>query len=98
MVDRENDNTKQRYSTYVQAAYNIDAGGEVTVSPFVGVGFSLSGGTHIYGKNKFNLVNVGFTTKKIFKLSESYSIPVSVTSMWNPSLKHARVQLAATVF
>lgn len=98
MVDRENDNTKQRYSTYVQAAYDIDAGREATVSPFVGVGFSLSGETHIYGKNKFDLVNVGFTTKKTFKLSESYSIPVSVTSMWNPSLKHTRVQLAATVF
>ena len=32
------------------------------------------------------------------KITEHYTLPVSIMAMWNPALKYARIQLAATVF
>lgn len=90
---------KQRYSSYLQFAYNFDAGNNVSFKPFVGVGFALNGDTHLYGngENKFDFTNVGFTVSKTVALG-NYKLPLSATTLWNPSQKYARVQLAATLF
>ena len=90
---------EQRYSTYVQIAYPLVRNSDVNLSAFVGAGFSLNGDTHLYGdgEENFDLVNIGFTASKIVKLA-NLSIPVSATTLWNPSLKIARVQLAVALF
>lgn len=90
---------EQRYSTYVQASYPLIQKSKVNLNGFVGAGFSLNGDTHLYGdgEENFDLVNVGLTTSKTVKLG-NYSLPVSATTLWNPSLKVARVQLAMTLF
>jgi hypothetical protein len=90
---------EQRYSTYVQVAYPLVTASKVTVSGFVGAGFSLSGDTHIYGDGtqNFDLVNVGFTFSKTVKFGD-HNLPFSVNTLWNPSVKYARVQLIAHLF
>ena len=90
---------EQRYSTYVQVSYPLVRNSDVNLNAFVGAGFSLNGDTHLYGdgEENFDLVNVGFTASKIVKLA-NLSIPVSATTLWNPSLKIARVQLAVALF
>jgi hypothetical protein len=90
---------EQRYSTYVQVSYPLIRDSKVNLSGFVGGGFSLNGDTHLYGdgQENFDIVNVGLTASKTLKLAD-LSIPVSATTMWNPSLKIARVQLAVTLF
>ena len=91
---------EQRYSTYVQVSYPLVRDSKVNLNGFVGAGFSLNGDTHLYGdgkKKKFDLVNVGFTALKTLKFLD-LRIPISATTLWNPSLKFARVQLAATLF
>ncbi len=100
-VDRELDGTetKQRYSTYLQVSAPLYNGAKVHLDGFVGAGFALNGETHLYGngENKFDVVNIGLTASKTLKLG-SLKLPVSATTLWNLSLKVARIQLAATLF
>ncbi len=48
-------------------------------------------------EQNFDIVNIGLTASKTLKFAE-LTIPVSTTTMWNPSTKIARVQLAVTLF
>lgn len=100
--DTEADGTnkvKQRYSTYLQLAYPFYQSKIVNLDGFIGAGLALNGETHIYGdgKNKFDVVNVGIKASKNLKVN-NWTIPVSATTLWNPSKKIARVQLAVTLF
>ena len=90
---------EQRYSTYVQVSYPLIKESKVNLDAFVGAGFSLNGDTHLYGdgQENFDIVNMGLTTSKIVKLG-NYNLPVSATTLWNPSQKIARVQLAVSLF
>ncbi|SDX06756.1 hypothetical protein SAMN05444411_10311 [Lutibacter oricola] len=90
---------EKRYSTYVELSYPLVRDAKVNLNGFVGAGFSLNGDTHLYGdgQENFDLVNVGLTASKKVKLG-NYTLPVSATTLWNPSLKIARVQFAATLF
>lgn len=90
---------EQRYSTYIQVAYPLIQGSKVDLNAFVGAGFSFNGDTHLYGdgEENFDIVNVGIAASKILKVS-TLRIPVSATTMWNPSTKIARVQFAVTLF
>jgi hypothetical protein len=94
-----NFNFEQRYSTYVQVTYPLLKESKVNVSGFVGAGFSLNGDTHLYGDGtrNFDLVNVGFTASKTVKLG-NHNLPVTVNTLWNPSVKFARVQLIVQLF
>jgi hypothetical protein len=94
-----NFNFEQRYSTYVQVSYPLVKESKVDVSSFVGAGFSLNGDTHLYGDGtrNFDIVNVGFTASKTVKFGDK-NVPVSVTTLWNPSVKYARVQLVVQLF
>ena len=94
-----NGDFEQRTSSYVQVSYPLVSDSKVNVTGYVGTGFSLNGDTHLYGdgKENFDIVNIGFTASKTLKLS-NLNIPVSATTMWNPSNKIARVQLAVTLF
>ena len=91
--------TEQRYSTYIQASYPLIKDSKVNLLGYVGAGFSLNGDTHLYGdkEQNFDIVNIGLTASKTLKFAE-LTIPVSTTTMWNPSTKIARVQLAVTLF
>ena len=92
-------NFEQRYSTYVQVSYPLVKESKVDVSGFVGAGFSLNGDSHLYGDGtrNFDLVNVGFTASKTVKLG-NHNLPVTVNTLWNPSVKFARVQLIVQLF
>ncbi len=94
-----NGDFEQRYSTFAKVSYPLIGNSYVNLDGFVGAGFSLNGDTHLYGdgQENFDLVSVGFITSKTVKLG-SYNLPVAVTTLWNPSLKIARVELAATIF
>lgn len=94
-----NSDFKQRYSTYVQVAYPFIKDSKVNLDAFLGAGFSLNGDTHLYGdgKQNFDIVNIGLTASKTINIG-NYKLPVSATTLWNPSLKIARVQLAIALF
>lgn len=49
------------------------------------------------GKNDFDIVNIGFSASKNIKVFSAH-IPLSFTTMWNPSNKYARIQFATTLF
>ncbi|ANF50246.1 hypothetical protein A0O34_06820 [Chryseobacterium glaciei] len=91
---------KNKYSTYVQVSYPVISGKKVNLDAFVGAGFALNDQTFLYGngKNSFDIVNAGIKATKTVKITDHYSLPVSMMAMWNPSNKYARIQLAATVF
>jgi len=91
---------KNKYSTYVQASYPVIKDKKVNLDAFVGAGFALNDKNFLYGNgtNSFDVVNVGVKATKSLKITEHYTLPVSMMVMWNPSNKFARIQLAATVF
>jgi len=91
---------RNKYSTYVQASYPVMANKKVNLDAFLGAGFALNDKNFLYGngKSSFDIVNVGIKASKSLRFSEHYSLPVSMTAMWNPSNQFARIQLAATVF
>ena len=73
---------------------------KVNLNAFVGAGFALNDRNFLYGngQSSFQIVNVGLRASKDVKITEHYTLPVSMMAMWNPALKYARIQLAATVF
>ena len=93
-------NGDQRFSTYAELSYPVIRNHKVNLNAFVGSAFALNGGeSHFYGngKNDFDIVNVGITASKDIPVL-GYKLPVSATAMWNPSVKEARVQIAASLF
>ena len=90
---------EQRYSTDVEASYSIIRDTQVNLKSFVGAGFSFDGDTHLYGDGdkNFDLVHVGLTASKTLRFSD-LSFPVSATTLWNPSQRIARIQLAISLF
>lgn len=91
---------KNKYSTYVQVSYPVIKDKKVNLDAFAGAGFALNDKNFLYGNgtNSFDIVNVGVKATKSLKITEHYTLPVSMMAMWNPSNKFARIQLAATVF
>lgn len=96
-INNDGDNA-QRYSTYIEAAYPVYKG-DVSLSAFVGAGFAFNGETHLYGngENSFDIVNVGVNAAKNIHIG-NFTLPVSGTVLWNPSLKVVRMQIATTLF
>lgn len=97
---------KNRYSSYVEFSYPKALNDEYTVNPFVGVGFAFNPGnpaedqtTYLYGngKNKFDVVSLGFTLTKEVSVFNKFNFPLSITTLWNPSRQFARIQLALNI-
>lgn len=97
----EGNDVKQKYSTYLQASYAVNAGAGVSVTPFIGAGFALNGkdgNNDLYGaKENFSVVNLGFNVAKTVNIG-NYSLPLVATTMWNPAQKFGQVALTATLF
>lgn len=98
---------KNKYSTYVGLNYPKTLSEDYTLNTFVGVGFAFNPGnpdlgqtTHIFGngKNKFDVVSLGFSVTKDVSILKTFNFPLSITTLWNPSRQFARVQLAAKIF
>lgn len=93
--DTKGDN---RYSTYLEAGlpFQTDA---YTVQPFAALGFALNAedNNSLYGNNSFDLVNIGIRVARKVDIG-SYTLPVSGTLGFNPSLKQASVEIALSLF
>lgn len=90
---------KNRYSSYFEVGYPVIKGKKTNLDVFCGTAFGLAGISHMYGnrKNNVDVVNVGFKASRNLKIL-NHSIPVGVTTMWNPSSELVRVKLEATLF
>jgi hypothetical protein len=100
--DREYSNS--RYSTYVEAAY------PVLKSPVVDLRMGIAGvfkfrdakidgqviKGNFYGKSN-GIVNCNLTASRNFRFSESYSLPVTLTWMWNPQAGKTYMEVALQV-
>ncbi len=93
---------KNKHSTYVEIGYPMIQNSTVNLNTFIGSAFTFSGEKGNYslygdGKDNFQVVNVGFTASKDVNVFNK-KIPVSLTTMWNPTNKYARVQIATKLF
>ena len=105
-LNEKSEYDSNKYSTYIEISYPLISKGSVKLNGFLGGGFafnpgkrSLGQGTFLYGngKNDFDIVNIGFSASKNIKVFSAH-IPLSFTTMWNPSNKYARIQFATTLF
>lgn len=98
--DRGALNEKNLYSTYVSMDYPVLKGNLVDVSLGVAGAFALSPekGTdaHFYAKDP-GIVNISVTASKRLQFG-SYSLPVSVMGMFNPTNNEANLQIAFDLF
>ncbi|MDR1882247.1 MAG: hypothetical protein LBR26_05625 [Prevotella sp.] len=98
--DRGALNEKNLYSTYVSVDYPVLKGGPVDVRLGVAGAFALSPeeGTdaHFYSKDA-GIVSINMTASKKLQLG-NYTLPVSVTGMFNPANNEANLQIALDIF
>lgn len=106
MLKQDGKYDANKYSTYVQASYPFFQNEKITLNTFIGGGFAFNPGkpsegqtTYLYGngKNNFDIVNIGFTATKKIPIFKT-EIPISLSTIWNPSNGYARVQVATTLF
>mgnify|MGYP003599069784 CR=1 FL=1 len=93
---------KNKYSTYVELSYPVIKNSIVNLSSFVGSAFAWNtnkGNYSLYGngESNFQVVNVGITASKDITVFNK-KFPVYMTTMWNPTSKFARIQLATSLF
>lgn len=95
--DRDS-NGDNRYSSYLEASFPFVREG-YTVAPFAAAGFAFNAedDNSLYGDNAFDLVNIGLRVSRVVELG-SYTLPVTGTMGFNPSLKQASVEIALSLF
>ena len=79
-------------NTYFQIDYPTSVA-EVPLNFFVGASGGSEENPGYYGTETFNVINVGVKATKSVKISEDYSLPVSVTFLINP-----RAEISYLVF
>jgi len=98
--DRDAENTKNRYSTYVSMDYPMLRGKVVDVDLGVAGAFALSpkkGTDANFYSDDAGIVNINITASKNIHLG-SYTLPVSVMGMFNPANNEANLQIALNIF
>lgn len=95
--DRDS-NGENRYSSYLEAG--LPFGYETfTVQPYAALGFAFrpTDDNSLYGSNSFDLVNIGVRVGRVIALG-NYTLPVTGTLGFNPSLKQASVEIVLSLF
>ena len=72
------------YSTYAQVSYPIKFKGDVEVGLSAGASLMKS---DFYSTDGFGLLNIGITGTKALKITDSFSLPLSVAYIVNPNHK-----------
>ncbi len=98
---KSDDSTKQAYSTYVEINY---AKGPVSI--FFGFtpwpGYYNNYGVTLFepgaDKKSFSIVNIGASVTKSLKITETFSLPLKVMLVFNPSATYSRNDFAHLVF
>jgi hypothetical protein len=98
---RSDDSTKQAYSTYIELGYSKGA-----ASFFFGftpwAGYYNNYGVTIFnpeaGKKTFSIVTIGASVTKALKINETFSLPLKVTLVVNPSASYSRNDYIHLVF
>ncbi len=95
----EQNELKNRYSTYLQANYTLYNSDAITLNSFIGAGFALNGKTMEYGSGtkNFEIVNVGLKASRNLLIG-NYTLPVHGMVFWNPATKLARFQVSIDLF
>ena len=98
---KSDDSTKQAYSTYIELNY---AKGPVSIflgfTPWAGY-YNNSGVTAFNAgadKKSFSIVNIGASVTKSLKITETFSLPLKVMLVFNPSATYSRNDFAHLVF
>ena len=78
-VNVMNDND---HSLYLELGYSFS---------FIDVFMGAGNGIYLTSDNKFNLVNVGISKSKDLEITESFSLPVSVSLITNPDAKQVHL-------
>ncbi len=73
----------QGNNSYLQIDY-LTSVSNYNIDVFIGAAGGSKDNPDYYGTDKFNVLNFGITAKRDIKVSESFSIPVSVSYILNP--------------
>lgn len=93
--------SKQRYSTYVSAAYRCLERERWTIDASVGGTFTLANRASdrsTFYSSRPGIIDVRATVTYDIKITDRYNLPVSSTVMFNPVENRAYFQMAAKVF
>lgn len=95
------EDSKNRYSTYVEAGYRCLDKQRWTVDVSVGGAFTLAhkeGDRSTFYSDKPGIIDVKAKVTYDIKITDRYQIPVSATAMFNPVENRAYFQIGAQIF
>ena len=95
------DSTKQAYSTYIELGYSRGSTSFFFgFTPWTGYYNNYGVTTFDYGAGKktFSIVSIGASVVKALKISESFSLPLRATLVFNPSATYSRNDYVHLVF
>lgn len=90
-ADKRKANGKKFYSTYVELGYSTTILENIALNSFVGfnvIAPDLDKGESGFYGDYMGVVNLGITGSKEIKVSDSFSIPVSVSVITNPQTEN----------
>jgi hypothetical protein len=95
------DSTKQAFSTYIELGYSSGpAIFFLGITPWAGY-YNNYGITTFEGgaaKKTFSVVNIGASVTKALKINETFSLPLKVTLVINPSATYSRYDYIHLIF
>jgi len=86
-----------RYSTYMEARYNVIERDKYQFTVFVGGAFSLRGAEDTFYTSKPGLNFMGFTFNKKVEIGE-FEFPIQATPAWNPDANRGFFEIAVSFF
>ena len=76
--------TDNNYSMYFEIGYSLMTSNEIKIDLFSGVVPSES---YFYAVENFSLINAGLKVSKSLKINDSFSLPINLSIISNPSAK-----------
>ena len=98
---KSDDSTKQAFSTYIELGYSKGiASLFFGFTPWAGY-YNNYGATNFdagASKKTFSIVNIGASVTKALKITDSFSLPLKATIVFNPSASYSRNDFVHLVF
>jgi hypothetical protein len=98
---KSGDSTKQAFSTYIELGYTKGVASLFFgFTPWSGY-YNNYGATNFdpgAGKKTFSIVNIGASVTKALKITDTFSLPLKATLVFNPSASYSRNDFIHLVF
>lgn len=97
--DRNADNTANKYSTYIYAAYPVVNNSQWRIDLGCGGTFALNpaGDNSTFYSDGAGIIHTELRVSRNLRITKNYKLPIHASVVWNPKCDRAFFQLGATI-